>query len=129
MATSREPSIVDALPGDLPPDGDRAVNGGRPVPGATIADDCHFSSNDHEGAMKMHEDAAHARGRLQLFTGASRDTQVHLARSRKALTLDFCNVHYQVPITRPPPAQTRMDRFVWRPLRSLLPQALNERTY
>ena len=129
MATSREPSIVDAPPGDRPPDGDRAVNGGHPVPGATIAGDCHFSPNDHEGAMKMHEDAAHARGRMQLFTGASRDTQVHLARSRKALTLDFGNVHYQVPITRPPPAQTRMDRFVWRPLRSLLPQALNERTY
>jgi ABC-type multidrug transport system ATPase subunit/ABC-type multidrug transport system permease subunit len=69
------------------------------------------------------------RVRTNLFVGASAKTQLRLARCRKAITLDFRNVHYQVPIRTPPPPRTKLERYFWRPMRAFLPASLTERTY
>ncbi|BAM81368.1 ATP-binding cassette, sub-family G [Cyanidioschyzon merolae strain 10D] len=69
------------------------------------------------------------RNHAKLFTGASTRTQLRLARCRKAISLEFHNIHYKVPLRRPPPPRSRWERYVTRPLRSFLPASISERTY
>ncbi|KAF6002632.1 hypothetical protein F1559_000727 [Cyanidiococcus yangmingshanensis] len=104
---------------------------GEPSEGHLSASLEHRSAGDSSTPESTPEDNGDLKDRMRtnLFAGASSKTQLRLARCRKAITLDFRNVYYRVPIRQPPPPRNSFEQYIWRPMRGILPASLTERTY